>query len=438
MASSNHFSTAPRNYDSLITTSIAALTSLTLIMPRVGPLIAAAVAAIACAVLIHQASQRSVPQTLEWHPWRRPEGPFLIWVFVACLWASNPGAALAKAAYLALLFLIVVVFSKHLFLLNERQLRAISLGIPIGVIVGGTYLAIEILTQDAIARATLTYFPLLDEGLEKRARLQNGVVTRIFSPAHDSRVAAVFCLLWCPAMLAALLATKGLIRALCFAAIATASLIVLVHPRSPSQTAELAMVLMIGALLVAAVSTVAARRALGALLAVALFLIVPASLAMHAANLHTDEDLFRSARARVIIWNYTAERVLEHPLLGVGTNSTRYIDEARPKKEKLTPKTLPAAPATRAHPHNVYLQIWYEFGLIGVLAFAFLGFSLLRSTALLPRLSEKFALGHFGACMVVIAPSYGMWQSWFQSATFLSVLALLIVSKVEDPDPPET
>jgi O-antigen ligase len=137
----------------------------------------------------------------------------------------------------------------------------------------------------------------------------------------------------------------------------------------------------------------------------------------------------------VIIWNYTAEKVLDHPILGVGTNSTRYLDEARTLQEKMKPNDGVAAAATRAHPHNIYLQIWYELGAVGVLAFGILGVSLLLRTALLPETAVAFGLAHFALCMAALAPAYGLWQNWFQSALVLSILALLAVSVAPRADP---
>jgi O-antigen ligase len=92
-------------------------------------------------------------------------------------------------------------------------------------------------------------------------------------------------------------------------------------------------------------------------------------------------------------------------------------------------KKLVVEAQTRAHPHNIYLHIWYELGVIGVLTFALLGLSLLLKTDQLPKRSRIFAIGHFAICMTVIAFTYGLWQNWFQAAIVLSTLALVLVAR---------
>jgi O-antigen ligase len=46
-------------------------------------------------------------------------------------------------------------------------------------------------------------------------------------------------------------------------------------------------------------------------------------------KLHMADWLPSSFRTRIIIWEYTTERVLDHPWLGVGADSTRALKEPR-------------------------------------------------------------------------------------------------------------
>lgn len=414
----------------ILTVSAAAATAFCIVVPRIGPLVIAAITLLLSVLVFwrdtqHQGLPAALKATLI-----RPETPFLAWIIIACLWSVTPMAAFPKALFLVALIIHAIVLVRSLPDLSQPAIDAISKGLLFGFILGGTYLLVEIAFWDVIGRTVLTYFPDLDRGITKHGTMRDGILTRI-SGAHMTRVAAVFTLLWCPAVLAISLYTKGAIKWLCWAAIVAMSVVILLHPHSRSQTAQLALLVGLLFTSLAAVSPWLGKWVAGACFAGALAFVVPISLTMFAANLHENEDLFRSARARVVIWNFTAERVLENPILGVGTYSTRYLDEQRPKAVKDAGKKLVVEAQTRAHPHNIYLHIWYELGVIGVLTFALLGLSLLLKTDQLPKRSRIFAIGHFAICMTVIAFTYGLWQNWFQAAVVLSTLALVVVARSE-------
>lgn len=412
------------DHTSLITalSSIAVVTCF--IFPRIAPLVLAGAAAALSIVYLLSSSWNAGKHRSSSRYLLRPEVPFIAWGLVACLWAASPWDGFLKAAFLAALVLSAIVAADALPSLNASTIEAIAKGLLIGFLIGAIFICIEIATRDGIRRFVLEYFPDLERGLAKHGTFRNGVIQKV-SGAYITRATTVYCLLWCPAILAATLYARGFAKWLCYAAIAGSAIVIVFHPYTQSQTAQLAL---LGVSVVLAVSLLAPKLGLwgvGAGFAALVFLIVPLALAMFAAGLHQKSDLFGSAKARIIIWNYTAQRIMEKPILGVGTNSTRYLDEARPKEEKVKPDNLFVVAETRAHPHNVYLQIWYELGLIGAIAFAILGLSLLHRISALPRRIMPYAVTHFAMCMAILAPTYGMWQNWFQSIVVVSTLTLI-------------
>ncbi|MEM9988601.1 MAG: O-antigen ligase family protein, partial [Pseudomonadota bacterium] len=77
-----------------------------------------------------------------------------------------------------------------------------------------------------------------------------------------------------------------------------------------------------------------------------------------------------SWRQRLIIWKTVWAATLDHPfsfLFGHG------VEAAKVLRDQLGMVQLPGAAADLHiipnHPHNIYLQIWYEMGVIGVLIF---------------------------------------------------------------------
>jgi hypothetical protein len=156
-------------------------------------------------------------------------------------------------------------------------------------------------------------------------------------------------------------------------------------------------------------------------------LVLPASFAAYQNGLHFATWLPGTARQRVIIWEYTAEQVLSHPLLGVGIESTPALRDqqaaiAAPERPEgfVYPRTL------GSHAHNVFLQAWFELGAVGVLLLAIVGAAVVTLIPLLPASAQPFAAGSFAAFAFVGAFSWGMWQMWFMSAIALLPLCLRI------------
>jgi hypothetical protein len=402
-------------------------TATCIVIPRIGPLIVAAMTFFAVAAhftrkLIGSGEARATISALV----LRPEMLFIAWCFLACLWSTEPVVAFGKVVFLGLLIAHVLYFCDEAGQFEPRDIEMISQGVLAGFLLGGLYVCVEIFTTSALLRDFLTHMPGFDRGIGKHATIKNGVVVKL-SVANISRVSVVYCLFLVPAALAAALYTRGVVKSICFALIAMS--FVAVFGYSASQTAQLSLLIAAAAFLVAVVFPRVAHGMVAIAFVAALFLFVPLSIALFKSNQHMNPDVFGSAKARVIIWNFTSERILEKPIFGVGTNSTRYIDEKRiANKEAVRPPGFVVTPATRAHPHNIYLQIWYELGVIGVFAFGIFGLSLLKKIYDLPRSVWPFAIAYSALCIAVITPSYGMWQNWFQAVIAVSAMAFCAVS----------
>jgi O-antigen ligase len=118
------------------------------------------------------------------------------------------------------------------------------------------------------------------------------------------------------------------------------------------------------------------------------------------------ETLPESWRARIEIWTYVCERILEQPWFGHG------LDAARTH-----------APLIPVHPHSASLQIWFEMGAVGVLTTAALviaaGRDLLRKLVD-HRLAAAAAAGTIAALGIVLNVSYNLWAEWWLTTLFLA------------------
>jgi O-antigen ligase len=154
------------------------------------------------------------------------------------------------------------------------------------------------------------------------------------------------------------------------------------------------------------------------------------------AELHFAEWLPKSARARIIIWQYTADRTLERPLLGIGVKSTSALrDQEKHIRKAEKPDGFVLARGTGQHAHNIFLQTWFELGLIGAILLALAGAAVVLRIAVLPLVAQPFGLATFTAFAAIAAFAWGMWQTWFICAIGLAPLYLRLAAAAAESRP---
>ena len=122
-----------------------------------------------------------------------------------------------------------------------------------------------------------------------------------------------------------------------------------------------------------------------------------------------------SAIHRIYTWEFTADRIAEHPFVGWGLDSSRAI----PGGQELV---VQDGPALSLHPHNAGLQIWLELGLPGAVILAALLLVIGRGLAGLPRPAMAPAAAAFAAAFVFASLSFGIWQNWWVAALGLTAV----------------
>jgi O-antigen ligase len=65
------------------------------------------------------------------------------------------------------------------------------------------------------------------------------------------------------------------------------------------------------------------------------------------------------------------------------------------------------------HAHSVFLQTWFELGLVGATLLTLFGLALVQSIMALGAAVRPYALATFASTAVMAASSYGMWQYWY-------------------------
>lgn len=179
-----------------------------------------------------------------------------------------------------------------------------------------------------------------------------------------------------------------------------------------SQSAQLAVLVMFLFATIFPYGMKSAWIALGALIAGG-FLFTPwlAQLMFHQLPpLLKDIPIIGNPHAyaanRLEIWDYVSRYALNSPLYGYGIEATRAIKD-------FDSAQIYQKGTSILHPHNIALQLWMEFGVIGALAGTAFLLHVLWFLYRQPRRTQRIALPVLMGCLSMGAMSYGLWQGWW-------------------------
>jgi O-antigen ligase len=334
----------------------------------------------------------------------------ILFAVLSGLWASIPWAAVS----ISLVGAIVLAGSSVLIAFMRTQDRASALhmaeGLWVGLLVGLLYMIAEAASGQAIKIWAYNLLGLgpLDLNPAQYFTWDNGVLVAVHEDDLTRNIVPAPLLVW-PALMAAnqISAThwrKVVIVLLVLMSVAAVML-------ATSETAKLALIAGVIAFGLAHLSTRVTRYLLSGAWVLACLGVVPASHLAYALDLQNAEWLQLSGQLRITLWNEIAGLVPKAPVLGVGADMTYYLNPVM--------RDVPAAVASLAgklsipHPHNVYLQTWYELGGVGAVLLTAFGLLLLARVARLPNTLQPFAFALFATGAVQIVSSYNMWQIWF-------------------------
>lgn len=349
----------------------------------------------------------------------------VLYVFLNATWAVDRGMAFGKGALLLGVVLITFAASRAAINWDKLELRPAALSFAAGVFLGALLVLFELLTHGALTRLALNSIALLHLENPKHMRISQGQVTEISLSELNQNVAILMFNLW-PGLLTLRTVEGGTRRtilvSLFFLAVAVP---VLISEHDSSQVA------LLGSFLVFSLAWMwrsQVLRTLAVLWCLAFVLALPLSFLVYKADLHMASWLPDSARARVIIWEYTAERVLDDPWLGIGADATRAVAKGQ-RETAEQPEGFVFKRTTGWHAHNFFLQTWFELGLVGVALIALAGGAVALRMFVLPFESQPFAAAAFAVFLSIAAFAWGMWQTWLMCAVALMLLYLGVAAR---------
>jgi len=325
------------------------------------------------------------------------------WGALSALWAAEPFKALGTSVQIGGFLLLGAAACRAVAADAEAAKRRLVLLACFGLLAGLLLAGLDDLTGNAV-RAAVRGLP------EAPPHLHFGL-----KPAASAMA------LWLPLVAAA----PGLPRVWRGVFFAAGAAVVLALPGETPKIAALAAAAAGGAALLA---PRLAPRLLGALLAASIVLM-PAALGPVLARGVPAADIAPSAAHRLLIWDFTATRIAERPLLGWGMEGSRAVPGrgSNPSAGALARFGVSYPIAARwellpLHPHNGALQLRLELGLPGALLGAALALLLGAAAARSPRPAVATAVLASGAVTATL--SFGAWQEWWVGAELLAAAAL--------------
>ena len=349
-----------------------------------------------------------------------------LWGLLSVGWAADQKEAVGKSI---LLIVFALAVSRAVVIAQEADpdaLKGIARAMLAAFAVAVAYLAFEEVTGHALKRFAFMLLPFAKPG----GKVISDPDGEIYLAGYISNrnMAAMVLALW-PMLLISSVVPVQKTRLALVAGLAVFGAIALAM--SKHETSILALVASLALFGLSRMSPRAGVAVLAAAWVASTLLIVPVvGWASTSAQLYNASWLPNSARHRIVLWAYTAEQVWTRPIAGVGAASTKLIDARRGPKVETLPGTSYEW-RSGPHAHNVYLQTWYELGVVGAGLLCAAGLALIAAIGRLPRVSQPFVVAGMTAAVTLAGFSWGMWQAWFLGLFAMATLLAAVAVDVE-------
>lgn len=138
-----------------------------------------------------------------------------------------------------------------------------------------------------------------------------------------------------------------------------------------------------------------------------------------------------AAPQRLELWDYVARYALQSPWVGYGIEATRAINDFD------SARVFDRAGVT-IHPHCAFLQIWIEFGLIGIIVVSCGLWALakwIHQVCAKDPVGEIFLPALVAGLGVPLLLTFGMWQSWFIGMIYFTMGLVILAVRARRSDP---
>jgi len=350
----------------------------------------------------------------------------IVYIAISLLWSGDLRATALSAALLAGLLLAVGHSAAILRVCPRPWIEHMARALLVAWMVALGFLLFELLTNDVVKKWLFWPFHAVrwPPGAMPFLDWTEGTV-RIKQQAIKWNMAPLNYLLWPSLLILSVQPIPVALRALVGTGLVGA--IALTIHLSDHKTSFMALCFAVAAYVLAQRFPNAVSRLLQAFWITGFVVVIPLAIWAYDHQLHLENRTSRTLAARIILWNFTAHRVGERPILGVGAAATNKIDNMR---VALSPAVQPPgfhyALRTGPHAHNVFLQSWYELGLIGTAIYLTAGLLLLEYLRRLPPAPQPFVLATATTVLVTGTASFGLFEAWFMATFAICCLCLML------------
>lgn len=351
---------------------------------------------------------------------------FIFYLFINATWAPDRSAGFAKAAtVLGLAAAVFLIAASYAFRTGDEA-RVLAKSALAGLLLGAVFLLIEISFDEPIMRFVNNHIVQVFNAVPKKATVVNGEVTEVTPSVLNRNVTSLVFLL-VPGLLFTLALPASRRRTGLVALLALTAISVLM-----SQSGTSVMAFFVGAIVLglAALSLKSTRILLAAGWTIATLLAVPLGALPYDLGWQNWKWLPpESVAARFYIWKYTADKVSERPLTGIGIRGTRslHVDiPIDPKKGRQTPYALRPG----RHAHNIFLQTWLELGAIGAVLLLGVGLAGLWEIRTWPATLQTSACALFAVCCAIGVTGFDLWQTWLLASLALAWASMLLAARL--------
>ena len=137
---------------------------------------------------------------------------------------------------------------------------------------------------------------------------------------------------------------------------------------------------------------------------------------------------------RLYIWDFVSSRIMEKSIMGWGVGASRHIGD---EEIIIDPKWGEIGEAVPLHPHNAFLQLQLELGMLG-LVLSLVPIAMMFWRLSLPAISHAARFAGVGLLFSVFfqyAISFSVWSSWWNAAVLFSLAIMVAVWRNRDTDP---
>ncbi len=396
-------------------------------LPRLVPALMIICGAVSFGVLF--VTQRRCLSALVRQPLVIAVGALGLYLFVNATWASNQSAAFSKATLFALLAVSGIVLIALVPQLDKSRLLSLATGLFCGIAAGMAALFVIIVVGQPLLIFFHTWFPFLAEGGGKDLVTHDGIIRHV-EPYRLNIYVSNMVIFSLPVAIFIHQRLSGSSRIP--ALVALAFCVVLSTLLSENDTAKVALAVQLLVVALAFFSAKAVRWGLAAVWTLVLMFAVPLGALPHKSGWHEADWMPKlSIASRFYIWRFTAEKVGEQPLTGIGVRGTRELQQAIVEQHKAKRKS-PYRLRPGRHAHNGYLQIWLELGAIGAGLTLIVGLLGLRQLASVSPLFGQTGLAVFAMLATMAGTGWGLWQTWWLASLVLVWVMLCLTKSHRD------